>query len=118
MNERELPAGDRAGHGLAGVDRGRRDLSVRAPPPPRAARDPRSRCSSASVLLLLGNIVALSRVKDFAWDRFFAVAKWSLLAYLLIAGMIEYAFLKDHVSGGSLVVLTLSLACSRSTCRC
>ena len=24
--------------------------------------------------------------------------------------MIEYAFLKDHVSGGSLVVLTLSLA--------
>ena len=28
----------------------------------------------------------------------------------MIAGMIEYAFLKDHVSGGSLVVLTLSLA--------
>lgn len=65
---------------------------------------------AASVLLLLLNIVMLSRVRDFAWDWFFAVAKWSLLAYIVIAGMIEYAFLKDHVSGGSLVVLTLSLA--------
>ena len=65
---------------------------------------------AASLLLLLLNIVMLSRVRDFAWDWFFAVAKWSLLAYIVIAGMIEYAFLKDHVSGGSLVVLTLSLA--------
>ena len=64
----------------------------------------------ASVLLLVGNVFALTRVKDFAWDQFFSVAKWSLLAYIVIAGMIEYAFLKDHVSGGSLVVLTLSLA--------
>jgi hypothetical protein len=65
---------------------------------------------AASVVLLLANVFALTRVRDFAWDRFFAVAKWSLLAYIVIAGMIEYAFLKDHVSGGSLVVLTLSLA--------
>jgi hypothetical protein len=28
----------------------------------------------------------------------------------VIAGMIEYAFLQDHVRGGALVVLTLSLA--------
>ena len=65
---------------------------------------------AASALLLLANVIALSRVKDFAWDQFFAVAKWSLLAYVVIAGLIEYAFLKDHVSGGTLVVLTLSLA--------
>jgi hypothetical protein len=64
---------------------------------------------AASAVLLLTNVAALARVKDFAWDRFFAVAKWSMLAYIVIAGMIEYAFLQDHVTGGSLVVLTLSL---------
>ncbi len=62
-----------------------------------------------SVLLLAGNLLALSRVRDFAWSRFFEVARWALLAYLIIAGMIEYAFLHDHVAGGPLIVLTLSL---------
>jgi hypothetical protein len=65
---------------------------------------------AASALVLAANIFALSRVRDFAWGRFFEVGKWSLLAYLVIAGMIEYVFLRNHVSGGSLVVLTLSLA--------
>ena len=64
---------------------------------------------SASVLLLAGNLIALARVRDFAWQRFFEVAKWSLLAYAVIAGMIEYAFLQNHLSGGPLIVLTLSL---------
>jgi hypothetical protein len=64
---------------------------------------------AASALLLVGNIVALSRVRDFAWERFFSVGRWSLLAYAVIAGMIEYAFLEDNIRGGVLVVLTLSL---------
>jgi hypothetical protein len=64
---------------------------------------------AASVVVLMANIFALSRVKDFNWPRFFEVAKWSLLAYVAIAGMILYTFLQDHVSGGTLVVLTLSL---------
>jgi len=51
----------------------------------------------------------LTRVRDFAWPRFFQVAKWAFLAHLLTAAMIEYAFLRDHSSGGSLVILTLSL---------
>ena len=55
------------------------------------------------------NLLSLRRVKDFAWDTFFYVAKYALVAYLITAGLIEYAFLKDHVSGGSLVILTLSL---------
>jgi hypothetical protein len=62
-----------------------------------------------SALLLATNLFLLSRVKDFPWDRLWAVAKWSLLAYAFIAAMILYAFLKDHISGGSLVVLVLSL---------
>ncbi len=64
---------------------------------------------AASALLLVGNLLALSRVQGFAWDRFFEVARWALLAYIVVAGMIEYAFLRDSVSGGALVVLTLSL---------
>jgi hypothetical protein len=63
----------------------------------------------ASAALLSANLFALTRVRQFAWPRFFQVAKWALLAYAITAGMIEYVFLKDHVSGGPLVVLTLSL---------
>ncbi|MBV9195469.1 MAG: hypothetical protein JO168_15100 [Solirubrobacterales bacterium] len=63
----------------------------------------------ASSLLLAGNLFALSRVRGFPWPRFFAVAKWSMLAYVVIGGMIEYVFLRNHLSGGPLIVLTLSL---------
>jgi hypothetical protein len=64
---------------------------------------------AASALVFAGNLLVLARVKGFAWARFFAVAKWALLAYALISGMIEYVFLRNHTSGGPLVVLTLSL---------
>jgi hypothetical protein len=63
----------------------------------------------ASALLLAINLALLARVKNFAWDRFFQVGKWSLLAYVAIAGMIEYVFLRNHLRGGALVILTLSL---------
>ncbi len=63
----------------------------------------------ASALLLAGNAFALSRAPDFPWPRFFGVARWALLAYVVIAGLIEYSFVRNHVRGGPLVVLTLSL---------
>ncbi len=69
----------------------------------------------AIILLVLSgalvayNLFSLTRVGDFAWPRFVQVAKWAGLAYLFTAAMIEYAFLRDHVSGGALVILTLSL---------
>ena len=63
----------------------------------------------ASTIVMAANVFLLSRVEDFNWSRFFEVGKWSLLAYVVIAGMILYVFLRNHVSGGSLVVLTLSL---------
>jgi hypothetical protein len=62
-----------------------------------------------SALLLAGNLLALSRVEGFAWGRFFEIARWALLAYAITAALIEFAFLRDHMSGGPLVVLTLSL---------
>ncbi|HZU60848.1 MAG TPA: hypothetical protein VE983_07770 [Solirubrobacteraceae bacterium] len=62
-----------------------------------------------SAALLFINVGLLARVRGFAWPRFFQVAKWSLLAYLVIAGMIEYVFVRNHLRGGPLVVLTLSV---------
>jgi hypothetical protein len=64
---------------------------------------------AASALLLAFNLLSLARVRAFPWNRFLEVAKWSMLAYVVIAGMIEYAFVRNHVRGGVLVVLTLSL---------
>jgi hypothetical protein len=64
---------------------------------------------AASAALFAVNIGLLRRVPGFPWRRFFEVARWSLLAYAVIAGVIEYSFLQSGVSGGPLVVLTLSL---------
>jgi len=64
---------------------------------------------AASALLLVLNLASLARAKGFAWKRFTDVAKWALLAYTVTAGLIEYAFVRNHLRGGALVVLTLSL---------
>ena len=63
----------------------------------------------ASAAVMSVNLALLRRVRDFAWPRFYQVAKWALAAYLFTAAMIEYAFLRDHLTGGPLVILTLSL---------
>jgi hypothetical protein len=60
--------------------------------------------------LQLTNAFLLYRLRDFAWARFFQVGGWALLAYVVIAGMIEYAFVFDHTRGTQLVVMTLMLA--------
>jgi len=64
---------------------------------------------AASVMLLALNLVLLARVSGFHWRRFFEIAGWALLAYVITAGIIEYAFVHDGMGGGLLVVLTLTL---------
>ena len=63
----------------------------------------------AAAVLLAAAVVLLAREHDFAWQRFFRVAGWTLLAYVVIAGMIEFAFVYDHTRGSVLVVMTLLL---------
>jgi hypothetical protein len=63
----------------------------------------------ASVLLGV-NVVLLARIEHFAWQVFRLVAGWVLVAYLVIAGMLEYVFVYDNTSGTQLVVLSLMLA--------
>lgn len=60
--------------------------------------------------LVVINVLILTRIADFARRRFTQVAGWSLLAYALIGGMIEYAFVYDHTRGTQLVILTFMLA--------
>jgi hypothetical protein len=64
--------------------------------------------AAAGVLAI--NIVLLSRVQRFAWSSFFLVAKWSLVGYLVIAGMIEFAFLRDSIPGPQLAAMSAMLA--------
>lgn len=61
---------------------------------------------AAASLVLLVNLAMLSRARPFAWRRFRVVAGWTLLAYVVIAGMLEYVFVYDGVRGGTLAVLS------------
>jgi hypothetical protein len=68
------------------------------------------------VLLLVGSavlfascIVLLTRQPVFAWGVLAQVGRWTLLAYVVIAGMIEYSFIHNHATGTPLLVLTLML---------
>ena len=106
MNERPLPPVTQLGMAsLALIVAGGIYLSAHLPQ--HVPLGPALALLAASALLLVGNVIALSRVRDFAWERFFTVGKWSLLAYVVIAGMIEYAFLQDHIRGGTLVVFAV-----------
>jgi hypothetical protein len=108
MNERRLPPVTQIGMtSLALIVAG--GIYLAAHLPNHVPLAPAITLLTVSVLLLAGNLALLARVPDFPWSRFFDLAKWALLAYAIIAGMIEYSFLRDHITGGVLVVLTLSL---------
>ena len=59
--------------------------------------------------LFLVNVVLLSRLHEFSWKMFFLVARWVALAYAVIAGLIAYSFVHNHVTGSPLVVICLML---------
>jgi hypothetical protein len=59
---------------------------------------------------MIVNVVLLSRLHDFSWRTFFLVARWVLLAYVVITGLIAYSFVHNHVTGSPLVVISIMLA--------
>lgn len=108
MSERRLPPVTEVGMAsLALIVAGGIYLSAHLPN--RVPLTPAIVLLALSALLLVGNLLALGRVEGFAWDRFLGVAKWALLGYAISAGLIEYAFLRNDLTGGPLIVLTLSL---------
>jgi uncharacterized membrane protein YoaK (UPF0700 family) len=56
--------------------------------------------------LLVAGVVMITRVAGFAWDTFVRVGRWALLAYIVAAGMIEFAFVRNHTRGAPLAVVT------------
>jgi peptidoglycan/LPS O-acetylase OafA/YrhL len=108
MDERKLPPVTQVGMGsLALIVAGGIYLSAHLPQ--HVPLGPAVALLAASALLMAGNLASLARVKDFPWRRFVQVGRWSLLAYVVTAGMIEFVFVHNHLSGGPLIVLTLSL---------
>lgn len=59
--------------------------------------------------LLLSSIILLVKLKEFSRRTFANVFKWALLAYVITSGMIEFAFVRDHTRGASLLLVTLML---------
>lgn len=77
--------------------------------PRRAPLGPAVGLVGAGGVVLVVTILLVARLRDFAWDSFFLVVKWALLAYAVIAGILEYVFVLDGTRGSMLVLLTLSL---------
>jgi len=63
-----------------------------------------------SLILVAAAAVSLTRLQRFSWDSFFLVGRWALLAYAVVAGMLEYVFVVDGVRGSTLVLTSLMLA--------
>jgi hypothetical protein len=63
----------------------------------------------AGAALLLAGVVLLARLGDFNWGRFWLVFRWALLAYVISAGVIGFAFVRDHTRGAPLALVTAML---------
>ena len=77
--------------------------------PHRVPLGPSAALLGASALLMAVNLAGLARAEHFAWGVFFGVARHAFTAYLIIAGLLAYVFIKDGTRGGQLVVLLGSL---------
>lgn len=62
-----------------------------------------------AILSLATSVTLLVRFAGFMWATFWRVFKWAQLAYVIMAAMIEFAFVHDHTVGSSLVLVTLML---------
>ena len=59
--------------------------------------------------LMAAAVISLVRIPDFAWSTFAKIFRWALLAYLVMTGMIEFAFVHDHTRGATLLEVSLML---------
>jgi hypothetical protein len=65
--------------------------------------------TAVSAALALTSAVLLSRLEQFAWPRFFLAFRWALLAYVISAGVIGFAFVRDHTRGAPLALVVVML---------
>lgn len=62
-----------------------------------------------ALALICWNFISIARSDSLPKFPFVKVGKWTLLVYLIIAGMLEYVFVYDGTGGSPLVVLSLML---------
>jgi hypothetical protein len=65
--------------------------------------------TAVGAALTLTAVFLLSRLEQFAWPRFFLAFRWALLAYAVSAGMIGFAFVRDHIRGAPLALVIVML---------
>jgi lipopolysaccharide export LptBFGC system permease protein LptF len=65
--------------------------------------------TAVSAALTLTSGFLLSRLEQFAWPRFFLAFRWALLAYVISAAMIGFAFVRDHTRGAPLALVIVML---------
>ncbi len=63
----------------------------------------------AGAALTAADVAWLSRIRPFAWPAFFLVLRWGLVAYVVIAGLLGYVFIRDHTPGATVAVLVATL---------
>lgn len=77
--------------------------------PRHAPLAPATGLVAAAVVVLAANVVGLARVRVFPWAVLRRVAGWALLAYAVIAGILEYVFVLDGTRGTMLALMTAML---------
>ncbi len=77
--------------------------------PKHVSLAPATTLIALAALGVAANLFLLSQIGGFDWSTFFLVAKWTLLAYGLIAGALEYIFVKDGTRGSLLTLMTITL---------
>jgi hypothetical protein len=77
--------------------------------PRRPPLGPPAAFAIGGAVLLLAGVVLLARLREFNWGRFFLVFRWALLAYVISAGMIGFAFVRDHTRGAPLALVAVML---------
>jgi hypothetical protein len=82
-------------------------LAAHLPSPPPLV--PAVGLLAAGAACTLAALGLLARIRPFAWGRFFGIARWALLAYVAIAGLLAFVFIYDHTRGSTLAVLLLTL---------
>jgi hypothetical protein len=64
----------------------------------------------AAALLLFGATAGMLLRRNFAWGRFFGVAKYVVLMTAVISAMLEYVFVFDGMRGRPLAIMSAVLA--------
>jgi hypothetical protein len=65
---------------------------------------------AAAAALVVAQLVLIGSLNRFSRRSFHQVGGWSLAAYIVIGGMIEYVLLRNHTRGEELGLLTAGLA--------